>query len=200
MKPITLILFLAFSTPLFAQNDTLIVNNDYKFKIGVKGIVEETSYMVVVHKNYNIGVQLIYKLINSNFSSIETGIYYYNRHHMALAKDPYLSANGLYPYYEAKAYSTRLHIPLQYRLNTKMVYFGIGAIGEYQINTIVDSKKKNINKNKFEMGYIITAGFDKEILSNSSIFFELRYSSIVQNNYLREHENIGIGLGLNIKL
>ena len=40
MKTIILILFLAFSTPLFAQNDTLIINNDYKWKVGMKGLLD----------------------------------------------------------------------------------------------------------------------------------------------------------------
>jgi len=43
MKTTTLTLLLFFMGTLFAQNDTLIVANNYKFKIGVKGLLEKSK-------------------------------------------------------------------------------------------------------------------------------------------------------------
>jgi len=204
MKPIILILFLAFSTPLFAQNDTLIINNDYKWKIGVKGLVERSgipSFAPANERVYNYGAILSYKLGKSrNF--IETGVYSFTRMFSA----DFISIT-----------QRNIRIPLSYRLETKSIYFTVGFYGSYLIYkdphaTLPVYLEKNKDR-EVNLGYSLSLGIEKNVSSNISIFIEFeslndltsaylntRYKSLsfVDNN--ASYLNYGVAIGLFYKI
>jgi hypothetical protein len=64
-----------------AQDDTIIISKNYKFKIGAKFLVEssgDNSYSNRTTSVGSFGAQVIYKPGKSK-SAIESGLYYLNR-------------------------------------------------------------------------------------------------------------------------
>ena len=209
MKPITLILLLTFSTPLLAQNDTLIINNDYKWKIGVKGMVENSKWSMSSEKIlvFNAGLQVIFKIKNS-ISSIESGIYNYERR----MNFPYRDDIGT-RYINEIIYSN-IHIPFKYRIDTKYFYLSLGLFIEqlYNLQTSdLDRFKDNTQGvRSFNIGYIGNIGIEKTISYKYSLFIEGVLSSNLSNlstpsyfvfNDERgiEISNYGLSVGVNYK-
>ena len=169
------ILLLAFSTPLLAQNDTLIINNDYKFKIGVKGLVERSGIPSLAPANervYNYGAVLSYKLGKSR-SFIETGVFSFTRRF-----------SGDY----SRITQRNIRIPLSYRLETKSIYFSVGFYGSYLIYkdthaTLPTYLEKNKDR-KINLGYSLSLGIEKNVSSNISVFIEFESLNDLTSAYI----------------
>ena len=168
MKNSILVILLLFSQILTAQNDTLIIANNYKFKVGVKGLIENSGafYLTPETKRvYNIGAQVIYKLGNSK-SSIESGVYYYTR--SFYISDQYVYAESIY---------RNIHLPINYRLDTRIIYFALGFYVDYLLVTeIIEPWKNNEllkNDKNLIFGYNVNIGLEKAISPQFSFFVEI---------------------------
>lgn len=216
LKPITLILLLVFSTPLFAQNDTLIINNDYKWKIGVKGLLDRgivelpspsfgTRDISEQSILFNYGTQFIYNL-PMKFASIETGILYITR--ISYYEFLFPLQTNVYSLYVRKTFNN-IHLPLKFRIDTKFFYLTLGGYMEYLVststnredlfrNTVLEKEKYN----PLNFGFTSSLGFEKHLTYTTSIFIEAVFSSNL--TYLNEHQhrlqNYGLGMGLNFKI
>ncbi|PCJ24240.1 MAG: hypothetical protein COA97_10120 [Flavobacteriales bacterium] len=200
MRVIILIIVLLFSGVTIAQNDTIIVNNNSKFKIGIKGLLERSNRGPNFNQLvYNYGIHGIYKLGNSK-SFLETGVFSLNR-----------KFGG---YYEVTY--RNIQIPVKYRLETKIIYFNIGIYGSYLLAIEADyitTHNKTSSDRKFNVGYIGALGIEKKISKQFSIFIEGWFtdelSSIKKKDrgffyfdseYNIEEPNIGIAIGINYKI
>jgi len=209
MKNILIILILMLSSYLFAQNDTLITNNDYRFKIGVKGLMENSKWSMSSEKIlvFNAGVQVIFKIKNS-MSSIESGFYNYERR----MNFPYRDDIGT-RYINEIVYSN-IHIPFKYRIDTKYFYLSLGLFIEQLYNlqaSDIDRFKDNTGGvRNFNIGYIGNIGLEKPISYRYSLFIEGVLSSNLSNlstpsyfvfNDERgiEISNYGLSIGVNYK-
>lgn len=218
MKKFFLIgLFLLLNTSFFAQNDTLIVKNNYKWKIGVKGLIERSDvYFTPEPTNVkNIGLQGIYRFNNTK-SSIESGFYMVNRSfnieyiiRTTNPKEPFFEKN--------KITQNNLHIPIKFRIDTKIMYFTMGFYGDILLNT--ETTRKEIYKEVFgadrifNMGMLAGIGLEKSIFYRYAIFVEYNYSRSLSP--IRKNENFfdffqgdnysylvnyGIAFGVNVKI
>ncbi|MDT8413566.1 MAG: hypothetical protein RQ875_13960 [Vicingaceae bacterium] len=214
MKPITLILLFVFSTSLFAQSDTLITNNDYKWKIGVKGILDRGIVELPPFGDrdiseerilFNYGGQFIYNL-PIKFSSIEAGVSYIKRISYYEFLFP-LQTNTNFLY--VRKTFNNIHLPLKYRLDINFFYITIGGYMEYLISTSTNRDDlfnntvlKDENYKPLNFGFTTSLGFEKHLTYTTSIFIEAAFSSNL--TYLHEHQhrlqNYGLGMGLNFKI
>ena len=214
------------SNCLFAQNDTLIINNDYRFKIGVKGLLERgifnipsSEYMArdVSSESilFNYGVLVNYKLKNK-YSSIESGIYFIKR--ASYYEFTSKSNNNILFLLVRKEYNN-IQFPLKYRIDTKFLYFSLGGYMEFLTSTstkradlfnnslLINEKDRNFN-----LGVIASLGFEKAMTNNISIFFETNFSSNLTSFKQNESfwyfskepqnhlQNYGFGLGITYKI
>jgi hypothetical protein len=204
LKTIALILTLLVSGVLYSQNDTLIVANNYKFKVGVKGLYEKSGIPAFTPETkpvYNYGVQVIYKLGNS-ISSIESGIYHFTRSFDTQYKEIASS------YYTLNRIAFKnIHIPLNYRIDTKITYFSFGVYADYLYSINADNlseymKEGFVNK-KINFGYDINIGIEKAISSQFSFFVEAESSvglTSIHNKGEAKLVNYGVAIGVNYKI
>jgi len=185
----------------FCQNDTLVINDNYKWKVGVKGLFEKSQIPVLspIKTNvYNFGVALFYKLGKSN-SFIETGLFSLNRKFYLLYNIDYRN----------------IQIPIKYRLETKIIYLDIGIYGSYLLTKKVLNKDKNYkettNDRRFNIGYTGAIGIEKNISKQFSIFVEAEVSTDLTstvnevpffyfNGSNPFYTNYGFSLGINYKI
>jgi len=188
---------------VFSQNDTLIVANNYKLKVGVKGLLEKSkaSFIPGVKPVYNFGVQGIYK-IGRTKSSIETGAYHYIRSFDSEYKD----TNTSFQILNEIVYKN-IHIPINYRLDTRVVYFSLGVYVDYIYSLTTDNFseyiKKGYENNFFSMGYDISIGIEKNISSLFSFFVEAESSvdiTSIHNKGEIKLLNYGFAIGINYKI
>ena len=202
MKKVIYILIIIMPLVGLAQNDTLIVTNNYKFKVGIKVMREETTTNYLKNKNYNYGCQVIYKIGKSK-SSIESGAYYYSRNTFGFYIDSVSSVSPIY--YNEVVYLRKLHIPIKYRIDTKLIYFSIGVFSEYLIDIKTDDVAQkqleaNFKDKDLYFGYTISVGFEKSISNQISLFFEGRYSSNITSQDIFVTPNTGFSVGINYKI
>ena len=208
------ILLLAFNTPLLAQNDTLIINNDYKWKVGVKGLLDRGVVELppfgerdISEKSilFNYGGQFIYNL-PIKFSSIEAGVFYIKR--ISYYEFTFPLQTNTYFLYARKMFNN-IHLPLKYRIDTKFFYLTIGGYMEYLISTSTNREDlfnntvlKDENYKPLNFGFTTSLGFEKNLTPTTSFFVEAAFSSNL--TYLHEHQhrlqNYGLGIGLNFKI
>lgn len=204
------ILFLLVALPFAgsAQNDTFIIANNYKFKIGVKGLFGETSSSVTPETKpvYNFGLQGIYKIGKSK-SSIESGLYYDTR-----SIDLYYKDINSSVYFLNEITYKSLHIPLNYRLDTRIIYFSLGFYVDYLFNIKADNiseynlskhKEHNVGRGNFIIGYNGSIGLEKTISSQFCFFVEAVTSkdiTPVRNKDDLQLVNYGFAIGVNYKI
>lgn len=200
MRKLFFTLLLLFPFLLLAQNDTIIINNNYKWKIGVKGMFEKTGYPQLttdLNEYFNFGFQGIYK-IGIYKSSIESGIYSSSRGFNSIFKGTY------YSYLNEITYKN-IQIPIRFRFDTRLFYFSAGFYYNYNYATeadnINDFEKSGIDIKKNTFGYAFTMGIEKEFLSKMSFFLEIgiQYDAISIEDDLKLQNN-GIAIGINYKL
>jgi len=194
----TILYIFLFSLPFIgvAQNDTLIINNNYKWKVGVKGLFEKSGIPVLapIETNvYNFGASLVYKLGTSK-SSIESGVFSLNRKFNII--DENVQRN--------------IQIPFKYRLETKIIYLNIGIYGSYLLYKNVGSFVGGSDR-KFNLGYTGALGIEKNISKQFSIFVEAEFSTDLtsasnKNSFFDfgvstpYYENYGFSIGVNYKV
>lgn len=213
-RVVLFILLLVFSTPLLAQNDTLIINNDYKWKVGVKGLLDRGVVELppfgerdISEKSilFNYGGQFIYNL-PIKFSSIEAGVFYIKR--ISYYEFTFPLQTNTYFLYARKMFNN-IHLPLKYRIDTKFFYLTIGGYMEYLISTSTNREDlfnntvlKDENYKPLNFGFTTSLGFEKNLTPTTSFFVEAAFSSNL--TYLHEHQhrlqNYGLGIGLNFKI
>jgi hypothetical protein len=193
------ILFPYIVTSKLKAQDTLIINDNYKWRTGGKLIGERSGYYSFASDDYPVysgGIQLIYNFLNSN-SSLESGIY--------------ISKRAMYHYYIYPAKFNYLNIPINYRLETKIIYVSSGLyldyLAGYKIkpltdgNTYVFEEKNNL----FHLGYNLNLGFEKILSQYINIFVEGRYASNITSHAKivsfkgNGFTNFGIAFGANYK-
>ena len=219
MKQLPLILILLLSSHLFAQNDTLIINNDYKFKIGVKGLYERNALDGYYFANFfNYGVQGFYKIGKKGGNNIEIGFYFIKRiSSINLVKSD--RSNTFSSIYE----NQKIFIPVKFNKNITLSkdYFlllSVGSYLEYLINNNFDLPKdalppKSLYDNKYVYGLIYNLGIERNINSKFSIVLDIgfnhNYTSLksYENSYLdvaniaRPYTyNYGVGFGVLYKI
>lgn len=209
IKVLLMIFFLIFVCKVNAQ-DTLIINNNYKWKIGGKLILERSNDYSQSYQNSDVvsgGLQLIYNL-ETKLSQLESGVYLIQK-----ANTYYSSANiGSQVLFLVPVKYNFLSIPLLYRVETRYIYFCGGITFDYLLKT---STQNDFyfhlipfygNDRIFQMQAGIQVGFEKYLSNQSSIFFEGRLynnissSKIEDDFFRRSFTNYGIGTGLNFKL
>ena len=208
MKSVIALLSIFFLTELANAQDTLIVCNNYKFKMGVKSIFEQSISLGRANSESHAanggGIQVINKLGKSK-SSIETGIYYTTK----VDESDYYISTGIesadkYTFTIPYHYLT---VPISYRFDTKVFYFTGGFFVDYLISKNVEGKYLDYYLNherKLNFGSILTLGLEKAVSKNLSVFVEGRYSitwsSSKTNISTSGYSNYGIAVGINYKV
>lgn len=211
-KLLIIILFIFTSKILCAQFDTLFVYNNYRFKTGIKLLMQKSQWTITPTSIpvYNYGIQGVYKLGNSK-SSLESGIYSYKRKMEYPYINPSINANWM-----REITFTNIHVPLKYRLDTKTIYFTIGVYGEYLLLTkadfLEDYYQTSSKDRKFNMGYIYSLGFEKPISTHFCLFIEGTVSANLssmkadddflsyRSSRYEQIVNYGVALGINYKI
>jgi hypothetical protein len=222
--PLTLIALL-FSLSAIAQ-DTLITGKNYKYKFGAK-LQSERSIAdnSILDNSFGVmcgGLQLIRKIANTK-SSFESGIYFNTKAREYYAR--FLNENYAGYYYTASydVYYHYLSIPVNFRLDTKSIYFSVGVFFDYLLNHTNDertnyfiSRDENYGVDrKFLFGYNLNLGVEKSVSDNISVFMEARIAATVSSaktdggfvldngtdgNLGHSNINYGFGIGINYKL
>lgn len=217
----TLLAFLS-SLPIFAQ-DTLIIAKNYKYKFGVKLISEQSgdyTYDDDGNQLFYFGVQVIRK-IKETKSSFESGIYFTNKVKVYNARftNTYNPTPPYYFYFPLTVYHHYLSIPINYRLDTKTIYFAAGIFGDVPLyhnareyKEYVDSIVNYGTDRKFSFGWNINLGMEKPISYQFDIFIEARIAVTVSSfkkedggffmtsgNIGPSNVNYGFAVGVNYK-
>lgn len=180
MKSFGIIVFLSlfFANNLFAQ-DTVLVYNNYKYKLGFKIIEESTLDNSMPHSGRylfvkSFGLQLLRKTSTPTLS-FESGLYWINKGNDFLYHDGYGESYATFYYHN-------LTIPVSIRFDTQIIYFSVGAYADlllyrsspYFNNYYADSAATVFNDRRFKLGVMTTIGIEKEISKTLTFFLETR--------------------------
>lgn len=211
-----LTIFLIITVSLIKAQDTILVNNNFKYKLGIKPCTEASADISqrinstnIYWQAYRAGIQFIRKIKKSN-SSIETGIYYTTK-----AKE--YSAFHYFPYGYSRLIinSYYLSVPINYRYDTKVIYVAGGLFcdylidhsDQYLINSIYDY---GVDR-KFNVGYNFAIGVEKQINRTINFYVEglLFHTvswpkisdshSLIEGNLKTTYRNYGVAVGVNYK-
>jgi hypothetical protein len=215
------LLLVFFTGHSFAQ-DTLISATNYKYKFGAKLISERSGNLNDNKKTFPVGCfgfQVVRKIRNSK-SAFESGIYLNTkaREYSIAFYDPL----AVFPYYSIYTYDVYyyyLSIPVNFRVETRSIYFSIGAFADYLITRTTDveqsisSDKYYGTDRKFLIGYNLNLGIEKAVTYRMNIFAEARSAVTVSSakindggfilnagNLGNSNINYGFALGVNYKL
>jgi len=225
-KLTTLTLFtLLFALSTFAQ-DTLITANDNGLKVGIKCNFEQSGDY---YNEYNsggnhvifFGFQAIRK-IKKTKSSFESGLYFTTKikQYSARYTNTHKPTPPYYNNFTMTVYHHYLTIPINYRLDTKSVYFAAGLFGDINLyhnartyEEYVDSIQHYGTDRKFLIGWNVNLGLEKSISYRMDIFVEARFAVTVSSlkkedggffmtsgNIGSSNVNYGFGVGANYKL
>lgn len=221
MKQTQLIIILFFWAYITVDaQDTLIPPRNYTCKLGFKTLFErstidgDTRFTVGVA---SFGLQATFKICKSK-SSIESGLYYLNRAakyywRIYVGPEDYLPQNLKITY-------GNLHIPLNYRLDTKYVYFNVGVYFDYLLKTSVPFNElpgalpyTYGTDRKLNFGWGMGIGYEKSVSKTLSLFVEAEFNSnltpakteddsfIFRNGSFNPgFSNYGFAFGVNYKL
>jgi hypothetical protein len=166
------------------SQDTLIVSDNYKFKIGGKFISEKSgdaTFSPDYYQTYSGGFHVI-KRIKKSKLSVESGLNYHNK----VYDISYLIQDTTFPfirYYNLPISCHNLSIPICLRYDTKLFYFSIGFYTDYLFSTNVLDGYNNLNigyirdanaPRKINFGTISTIGLEKQFVNQFSFFVEAR--------------------------
>ena len=216
------LIFFTILLPLstFSQ-DTLIRHNNYKYKLGAKFISEHSgdhSIQTGRFQVYSYGIQAIRKFPNSN-SSIESGLYVITK------AIEYSYTMEVYRIYPNVTYFTYVHypipirfhylsIPINYRYDTKLVYFTAGIKIDYlafrnitnNANYLDSTYYDSSRERKLNWGLNFSLGMEKSFNRQLSLFAESRLAGTMSSSYLDRGDllstsflNIGYSIGVNYK-
>ena len=206
------LVFIFFSIQIFAQ-DTLIVFNNYKYKVGIKLISEESGNPSISNETfpvYNIGVQIIRRIKQSKFS-FESGIYYTNRAFKNTYARTYISGQTYFAH--EPEYYHYLNIPVNIRFDTKLLYYSIGFYGEHFLFNSTEHEENNDSAiyigsiRKINVGVDFIIGLEKNINTDLNFFVEARtcnnLTSFILEYSSRDYPsfvNYGFAIGINYKI
>jgi hypothetical protein len=178
------------SVSLFGQ-DTVIVYNNYKYKIGVEFISDKSADFSLnndLTRVYGGGIQIVKKIKDGHYSLL-SGLYYQNR---AL----------LYGY----LYHT-ITYPLGMRYENKIFYFSAEGYINYILKQEIFIPISGDDRyRKFNTGIILSIGIEKQICKRLDFFMVAHFMNSVTKTLKEERnaysyiENRGISLGLNYKI
>ncbi len=202
--------------------DTLSVHNNFNYKLGVKLISEQSLDERVIngYENRNVwygGLQVIRKISESK-CSLESGIYLSSKlkDYAAYYHSSFSYPNGLYVPYTVKYHY--LSIPVNFRVDTRLVYVSGGCFIDYLLyhstdhEYYIDSTENFGTDRKVSLGYNFTLGLEKSFSSSMSVFAEVRFLYTLSQpktdgNFFLNHgtlaptnSNYGIAFGVNYKL
>jgi hypothetical protein len=201
--------FLLFIVSQLKAQDTIIVNNNYTFKAGIKISREGTAE---IYDNDNLyysvfggGIQLIGKIKNCK-SSIESGMYYTTKAKIY---------NSYYFFYPGNVvYTQYLTLPVNYRCDTKVLYVEGGVFFDYLVHRFSRYSISSIYDygvdRKLNMGYDIAIGMEKQISRTVNFYFEGKLfdtvsspkkdgGGLVTSNVKTTYRNYGVAFGVNYK-
>ena len=198
--------FFSLSNGIFGQTDTVLIYNNYKFKVGIKGLFEKSGTLDLAPETYsvnNFGAQIICKLGKSK-SSLVSGIYSHNLKQEYFVRD----TNYYYSGYTNDVKYQNIQIPLNYRLDTRIIYFSVGFYVNYLYavneNNISSYKSLEFSQDrKWNYGYNLILGIEKQFTKNFSIFVEGGLNndlSSLKKEWGGHFSIYGLGLGINYKI
>lgn len=216
MKKSFIFLFICVSSLSIKGQDTL---SDFKFKIGLKYIPEHSSFHVLTDTTsylvHNIGVPFIIRFGKSK-SSIETGLYLINKKEVYLTNATYIYYGYHFEFLEQNRLNLMfIRIPVNYRLETRIIYFSSGFCIDnlIKITSASANSKIDIDEDSFgsrlKIGFNINIGIEKNLNNNLSFFIESRFSSDIPDSYFSPEiiyangdplQNFGFGIGFNYKI
>jgi|GEM_PF-2346954 len=203
---LTILLLVLFAVA--KAQDTIIVNNNFKYKIGIKLSNEGTSDIMYDGNHHWVvfggGIQLIGK-INKSGTSLETGIYYTTK---ARGYETY--------YYDSRAvYTQYITVPFNLRYDSKVIYAGAGVFCDYLVNRFSKYPINDIynygDDRKFNIGFDLEIGVEKQISQAVNLYVEGKLfdtisspkqgssSGLIQENFRTSYRNYGISVGVNYK-
>jgi len=220
MKKKLLTIFFLVTYFFCKSQDTIIHSNNFKFKIGIKYIPEHSSRHILTDTaSYlvnNFGVPFIIHLGKSK-SYIETGLYYITKKDNYDLDYYYYSYNNNYNgYYYYKSSLIAFHylrVPINYRLETQLIYLSAGFYFDNLLSMVNKSYKRNSEEffpdRKFKTGINIDIGIEKVFHKWFSVFAEIRFSTDLDKEYFhpgfsyvngKPLQNFGFGIGINYKM
>jgi hypothetical protein len=224
----TLTLFVLFySIQSFAQ-DTIIIAKNFKYKFGVKLISEKSGdyqyddFINVDNHVFCFGFQVIRK-IKETKSSFESGLYFITKVKLYEAQytnqhPPFLPE---YLDFTLPIYHHYLNIPVNFRVDTKTIYFAAGIFGDIPLyynargyyKEYADSLVNYGTDRNFYLGWNMNLGMEKTISKKLDMFIEARLAVTVSSfkkedggffmttgNIGSSNVNYGFSVGANYKL
>jgi len=199
-----LLFFIFHFLPTRAQ-DTILVYNNFKYKIGAKFIGEMSGDLSLIPESipvYSGGFQIIRKFGNSR-SSFESGVY-------MISKSLAQFQNTIYGIHLFSILYRNVSVPLNYRFDTKVFYISGGPFIDYLVAEN-GSNWKNYSpefkySRKLNFGLNIILGIEKSISKKLSLMVEGRYfntlssSSIGRGIFGPSYLNYGFAIGINYKI
>jgi hypothetical protein len=220
-QPILTLIGFLFSMTVLSQDSSIIAHND-RYKFGVKLISEQSGdYYGDDGGNalFCFGFQAIRRIKHTN-SSIESGIYFITK-----TRQYTVRFTNNYPppdigYFILPVYHHYLSIPINYRLDTKTIYFSAGIFGDVPLyhnsrhfKEYVDSIENYGTDRNFYLGWNINLGMEKTISNKLDMFVEARMAVTVspfkkeEGSFLFNsggippaNTNYGFAVGINYKL
>ncbi len=195
MKRLLFIVLMITSIHVHGQ-DTIVVFNNYKYKLGSKVLVSHsTDYTFTDDATFvtSGGLQIVRRFGNSK-SSLESGVYM-----MTKAVDRQLS----------RILFRNLTIPINYRYDTKVFYVAGGLYADYLIGrqNAREELSSLYNDRKFNVGFNFISGVEKSINKHLTLLIEGHYFINLTSYRSAGPEglefgirNIGFSIGLNYKV
>ncbi len=209
----TFIVYLILTASFLKGQDTIIVYNNFNYKIGLKFnphlSADKSQKTNISYSVFGGGIQFI-RQIKKSKSSIESGIFSSSK---AKAYKPYY----YYPYNYSNVIiiCNYLSVPINYRYDTKIFYVTGGVFLDYLVSKssdyLINSIKDYGVDRKFNIGYNVVLGVEKQISSKINFFVEGVLSQtlswpkeaedhfIIDNNFKTTYRNHGITVGVNYK-
>ena len=209
----SLIFYLILTASFLKAQDTIIVYNNFNYKIGLKfssqGSADKSQFTKIYYNVSEGGIQLIRQINKSKFS-LESGIYYSSKAkaYQSYYYRPYNYLNVLIIY-------NYLSLPINFRYDTKVLYVAGGVFFDYLVNKSNDYLIKSIKDygidRKFNIGYNVSLGVEKQISSKINFFVEgvlfktLSWPKVaegrffIDSNLKTTFNNYGVTVGLNYK-
>ncbi len=195
MKRLLFFIFITSSINVCGQ-DTLIVFNNYKYKIGGKLLVDHSMDGSLSGESSFVtsgGLQVVRRFGNSK-SSLESGAYLMSK---ASGSD------------FSRIIFRNLTIPINYRYDTRVFYIAGGPFVDYLVGRKNSNEELSTtyNDRKLNLGFNLTVGIEKSISKQLNLLVEAHhfnnltsYRTTHRGYFSQSFVNNGFSIGLNYKL
>lgn len=216
LKYLVVFVFIIFNAMATIAQDTVLVYNNYKYKIGIKFIADKSTLHGLGDREeanvYSEGIQIMRKIKESNFF-VESGLYYYTQANVSY----FVIYIGSNKYNAAKTFYYRnISTTINLRYDTRLIYLSTGISAGYLMNRTLDqdsfdiafNKINNISDRKLNIGLNFSIGMEKQFNKNISFFIDGHYlqnltsvSKSEDYDIIPIHfKNYGFSVGINYKL